>query len=141
MTADLPNGSARVRSRADLQAYLDHFNNKEYERQIAYYAPDVIYKVGTLTLTSPRQIAEFYSDFHLYCKEHVAIAQFALQDDVCAVAMPSRFEPFRDYRRHGLNFEAGKPIEFVSFIFYTLEDGKIRRIRTARYSGSVEDFK
>ncbi len=140
MMADSQHDAARVRSRADLEAYLGHFNRKEYERQIAYYAADVTYKVGTLTLTSPRQIAEFYADFHQYCREHVEIAQFALQGDVCAVAMPSRFEPFRDYRKHGLNFEVGKPVEFVSFIFYTLADGKIWRIRGARYGGPVEDF-
>jgi predicted ester cyclase len=133
--------TARVRSRADLQAYLDHFNRKEYEQQIAYYSPDVLYKVGTLTLSSPRQIADFYADFHQYCKEHVEIAQFALQGDVCAVVMPSRFEPFRDYQRHGLSFEAGKVVEFVSFIFYTLQDGKIRRIRVGRYAGTAQDFR
>src|SRR5262245_64052782 len=32
-------------------------------------APDVIYKVGSLTLTSPRQIADFYADFHQDVKE------------------------------------------------------------------------
>jgi len=133
--------TARIRSRADLQAYLDHFNRREYEQQIAYYSPHVLYKVGTLTLSSPRQIADFYADFHEYCKEHVSIAQFALQDEVCAVVMPSRFEPFRDYVRHGLNFEAGKLVEFVSFIFYTLRDGKIWRIRVGRYPGTAEDFR
>lgn len=132
---------ARVRSRADLQRYLDHFNGREYEQQIEFYAPDVLYKVGTLTLSSPRAIADFYADFHEHCKEHVEIAQFALQGDACAVVMPSRFEPFRDYRKHGLTFEAGKTVEFVSFIFYTLQDGKIRRIRVARYAGSAEDFR
>jgi len=132
--------TARIRSRADLQAYLDHFNRKEYEQQIAYYSPEVLYKVGTLTLSSPRQIADFYADFHQYCKEHVEIAQFALQGDVCAVVMPSRFEPFRDYKRHGLSFEVGKVVEFVSFIFYTLKDGKIWRIRVGRYPGTAQDF-
>lgn len=133
--------SARVRSRADLQRYLDHFNGREYERQIEFYAPDVLYKVGTLTLSSPRAIAEFYADFHEHCREHVEIAQFALQGDTCAVVMPSRFEPFRDYRKHGLTFETGRTVEFVSFIFYTLQEGKIRRIRVARYAGSAEDFR
>jgi predicted ester cyclase len=133
--------TARIRSRADLEAYLDHFNRKQYERQIAYYSDDVLYKVGTLTLSSPRQIADFYADFHQHCKEHVEIAQFALQADVCAVVMPSRFEPFRDYKRHGLSFEAGKPVEFVSFIFYTLQDGKIWRIRVGRYPGTAQDFR
>ncbi len=141
MSGEASSDSARIRSRADLQAYLDHFNRKEYERQIAYYAPDVLYKVGTLTLTSPRQIAQFYADFHQYCTEHVEIAQFALQADVCAVVMPSRFEPFRDYTQHGLSFLTGKPVEFVSFVFYTLQDGKIRRIRVARYPGAAEDFR
>lgn len=141
MSGDASIETARIRSRADLQAYLDHFNRKEYEQQIAYYAPDVLYKVGTLTLSSPRQIADFYADFHQYSREHVSIAQFALQGDVCAVAMPSRFEPFRDYKKHGLNFEAGKPVEFVSFVFYTLKDGKIWRIRVGRYPGSAEDFR
>jgi len=131
----------RVRSRADLQSYLDHFNRREYEQQIAYYAPDVLYKVGTLTLTSPRQIAEFYADFHEHCREHVEIAQFALQGDACAVVLPSRFEPFRDYRKHGLTFEAGKTVEFVSFVFYTLKEGRIWRIRVARYGGSAADFR
>ena len=41
---------SRVTTRADLEAYIGHFNAKRYEPQIAYYAPDVIYKVGSLTL-------------------------------------------------------------------------------------------
>jgi hypothetical protein len=85
-----------VRSREDLQRYLDHFNRRDYAQQIAYYAPDVRYKVGTLTLSSPQAIADFYTDFHPHCHEHVAIAHFALTGDVCAVVMPTRFEPFRD---------------------------------------------
>lgn len=131
---------SRIRSREDLQRYIDHFNRKEYAQQIAYYAPDVMYKVGTLSLSSPQQIADFYADFHQYCREHVEIAQFALQGDVCAVALPSRFEPFRDYHQHGLSFVAGTVVEFVSLVFYTLRHGKIWRIRMARYAGTAADF-
>ncbi len=54
--------------------------------------------------------------------------------------MPSRFEPFRTYEKHGLSFQAGTVVEFVSFIFYTLKEGKIWRIRVARYPGPVSDF-
>ncbi len=131
---------SRVRSRADLERYFDHFNNRRYAQQIAYYAPDVLYRVGTLTLTSPQAIADFYADFHEHCREHVSIAQFALQDEVCAAVVPSRFEPFRDYRKHGLTFETGKVVEFVSFVFYTLKAGRIWRIRVARYAGTAADF-
>src|SRR5262245_2219714 len=73
--------SARIQTRADLEKYIGHFNARRYDEQIAYYAPDVIYKVGTLTLTSPRQIADFYADFHQYVKEHVELVQLAIDGD------------------------------------------------------------
>ena len=131
---------ARIRSREDLQDYLDHFNNKRYAEQITYYAPDVIYKVGSLTLTAPQQIADFYAEFHQYSREFVRIGQFAMTGDVCACTMPSHFEPFRDYVKNGLSFKASDIIDIVSFIFYTLKDGKIWRIRVARYGGTAADF-
>ena len=131
---------ARIRSQADLQAYLDAFNGHRYAEQIAYYAPDVRYAVGTLTLDSPEAIAAFYDDFHDYVNEHVEIAAFALSGDTAAVAMPTRFEAFRTYDKNGLRMEEGSVSEIVSFIFYELEDGKIRRIRVARYNGGAADF-
>jgi predicted SnoaL-like aldol condensation-catalyzing enzyme len=132
--------SSRIESRADLQKYLTHFNSKQYEDQIAYYAPDVVYKVGTLTLTSPRQIADFYADFHQYVKEHVEIVQLAIDGDSVAVALHSVFEPFKDYVRHGLTFKVGTTTDIVSFVFYRLQNGRIHRIRMTRYGGSPSDF-
>jgi hypothetical protein len=129
-----------VRSREDLERYIGHFNRKEYAQQIAYYAPDVQYKVGTLTLSSPQQIADFYTDFHQHSGEHIELVRFALTGDVCAAAMATRFEPFRDYRQHGLTFLAGTPVDIVSLVFYTLQQGKIWRIRMARYAGTRAEF-
>ena len=131
---------ARIRSQADLQAYLDHFNAKRYDQQIAYYAPDVLYKVGSLALNSPGAIKDFYADFHQYVNEHVQIARFAMTGDTVALALPSRFEPFRDYEKNGLSFKTGEVLQIVSFIFYTLKDGKIWRIRMTRYGGPASDF-
>ena len=138
-TAD-QGSSARIESRADLQKYLDAFNNRRYAEQICYYAPDVLYKVGTLTLTSPQAIADFYADFHEYVKEHVAIAEFAKNGDTVALAVDSRFEAFRDYEKHGLSFKVGNPLRFVSLVFYKLQNGKIHRIRMGRYNGAPDDF-
>lgn len=130
----------RIQTRADLEKYLTHFNDKEYEQQIAYYAPDVIYKVGSLTLTSPRQIADFYADFHQYVKEHVELVQVAIDGDTVAVAIHAIFEPFKDYVRNGLTFKVGTTTDIVSFVFYKLKDGHIHRIRMTRYGGSASDF-
>jgi len=136
----MADGEARIRSREDLQNYLDCFNSKRYAEQCRYYAPDVIYNVGTVSNTSPQQIAEFYADFHQYCDEYVEIADFLLDGDKCALSLPSYFRPFRDYEKNGLSFKAGEEREFVSFIIYTLKQGKIWRIRVARYPGPISDF-
>jgi predicted SnoaL-like aldol condensation-catalyzing enzyme len=131
---------SRVRTRADLEAYIGHFNAKRYEQQIAYYAPDVIYKVGSLTLTSPQQIADFYVDFHQHVKEHVEIVQVAIDGDTVAVVLHAIFEPFKDYVRNGLVYKVGTTTDIVSFVFYRLQEGRIRRIRMTRYPGPLSDF-
>jgi hypothetical protein len=135
-----PSTDARIRSRADVETYFAAFNDKRYADQIRYYAPDVSFSVGTLTITSPDEIAEFYDDFHDYVNERVDIGAFAMTGDTVAMAVPTRFEAFRTYDKHGLVFEEGSVRESVSLIFYTLKDGKIWRIRMARYAGPFEDF-
>jgi len=127
-------------SRQDLETYIRHFNAKEYDRQIAYYAPDVRYKVGTLTIDGPEQIKAFYQDFHRYSDEYVNLREFAMTGDVIAAAMETRFEPFRDYRKNGLEFRAGERRDIVTLAFYRLKQGQIHRIRMARYGGPAEDF-
>ncbi len=129
-----------IASREDLEDYVAAFNAKDYARQISYYAPDVEYKVGTLTLSSPQAIADFYADFHTYCEEHVRIADFVMDGDTIAVSIPSWFGPFRDYRQNGLEFIAGQERRLVSFAFYTLKAGQIHRIRVARYNGPASDY-
>jgi hypothetical protein len=132
--------SPRIRTRADLEEYLSHFNARRYEQQIAYYAPDVIYKVGSLTLTSPRQIADFYADFHQHVKERVEILQSAIEGDSVGAVMHAVFEPFKDYVRNGLEFKVGTTTDIVSFVFYRLKGGLIHRIRMTRYPGPASDF-
>jgi hypothetical protein len=131
---------SRIRTRADLEQYLGHFNAKRYAQQIAYYAPDVVYKVGSLTLTSPQQIADFYAEFHQHVKERVELLQVAIDGDTVAVATHAVFEPFRDYVRNGLSFKVGTTTDIVSFVFYRLKDGLIHRIRMTRYPGPASDF-
>ena len=129
-----------ITCRADLERYIACFNAKDYDGQIAHYAPDVEYRVGTLTLDSPQAIKGFYQDFHQYAEEEVRLADFAMTGDTVAVIIPTIFRPFRDYLKHGLTFRAGEEVRIVTLAFYTLRDGKIRRIRMARYGGPLSDF-
>lgn len=133
-------GAPTITSRADLETYIGHFNAKDYQRQIAYYAPDVRYTVGNLTIDNPAAIAEFYADFHDYADEFVELREFAITGDTVAAALATRFDPFRDYLKHGLEFRAGVPTAIVTLAFYRLDRGKIHRIRMARYGGPASDF-
>jgi hypothetical protein len=129
-----------IHSRDDLEDYVAAFNRKDYERQISYYHPAVEYKVGTVVLSSPRAIADFYADFHQHSDESVLIHDFIMDGDKIAVSLPSWFGPFKDYKKNGLDFTAGEERNIVSFGMYTLKDGQIHRIRVARYNGPITDF-
>jgi ketosteroid isomerase-like protein len=132
--------SSRIRSRADIETYIGHFNAHDYDRQIAYYADDVAFRVGSLELTSPAAIKAFYADFHEHCAEDMRLLACAIDGNTVAAAVQTRFEPFRDYVRHGLEFRVGHGFTIISLLFYALSEGKIRRINMARYGGSAEDF-
>jgi len=137
----MTEATPRIATHADLENYIGHFNARRYEQQVAYFAPDVIYKVGNLTLTSPRQIADFYADFHQSVRERVDIVQLAIDGDTVAAVLHAVFEPQRDYVRNGLQYQVGMPKDVVSFVFYRLRDGRIHRIRMTRYPGPASDFR
>lgn len=126
--------------RRTLETYLAHFNNKEYDRQAAYYAPDVSFELPSLTLKGPAAIIGLYKEFHPHVREHVEIEDAIFGVNKIFVVLPSRFECLKDFKKYGLNFEAGKLYEIVSFIFYELENDKLKRIRSARQSYKVSDL-
>jgi hypothetical protein len=130
----------RIETREDLEQYIGHFNAKRYEQQVAYYDPEVLYKVGSLTLTNPQQIADFYADFHGSVKERVQLLELAIDGNTVAAVLHAVFEPFKSYLHNGLTFKAGVTTEIVSFVFYKLREGRIHRIRMTRYPGPASDF-
>jgi hypothetical protein len=130
----------RIETREDLEQYIGHLNAKRYQQQIAYYDPEVLYKVGSLTLTNPQQIADFYADFHGSVKERVQLLELAINANTVAAVLHAVFEPFKSYLHNGLTFKAGVTTEIVSFVFYKLREGRIHRIHMTRYPGPASDF-
>ena len=118
----------------DFQSYINHFNNREYDRQASYYAPDVVCRVGTMMMNSPQQIIEFYSDFHKYVDEAVEVEDCVIDQNAMAAIMPTKFIPRADYAKGGLIFKKGIVYEIVSIVFYRLEYGKIKTITVGRHS-------
>jgi hypothetical protein len=126
--------------RQTLDTYLSHFNNKRYEQQAAFYAPDVVFELPSLTLRGPKAIIDLYQEFHPHVRGHVEIEDMISEANKIFVVLPSRFEVLKDFKKYGLNFEAGKLYEIVSFIFYELENEKFKRIRSARQSAKISDI-
>ena len=126
--------------RTTLDAYLSHFNNKRYNEQAKFYAPDVTFQLPTLTIRGPDAIIRLYKEFHPCVNEHVEIEEAIFGDDKIFAVVPSRFEAVKDFKKYGLNFEAGKLYENVSFCLWELKNDKFTRIRSARHSSKVSDL-
>lgn len=124
-----------------LNTYLGHFNNRRYDQQAKFYAPDVSFELPTLTLRGPDAIIGLYKEFHACVREHVEIEDIIFGDGKIFAIVPTRFEAFKDFKKYGLNFEAGKVYENVSFVLWELENDKFKRIRSARHSAKVSDLK
>lgn len=117
----------------EFRRYLDHFNNKRYDKLVPYYADDVELGLPNLSLNSPQQIVTFYKDFHLYVREFVEARYLVIDESGIAVEMYSEFECMRDYTNEKLAFKKGELRRLLNFVHYDLENDKFKRIRVARY--------
>ncbi len=124
-----------------LNTYLGHFNNRRYAEQAKFYAPDVSFALPTLTLHGPEAIIGLYKEFHPCVNEHVEIEDIIFGEGKIFAVVPSRFEAIKDFKKYGLNFEAGKLYENVSFCLWEYRNEQFWRIRSARHSAKVSDLK
>jgi len=127
-------------NRQMLDTYLGHFNNRRYDEQAKLYAPHVSFELPTLTLRGPEAIIGLYKEFHPCVSEHVEIEDIIFGDGKIFAIVPTRFDVHKDFKKYGLNFEAGKRYDNVSFVLWEHENGMFTRIRSARQSSKVSDI-
>jgi hypothetical protein len=124
-------------TKEDYLRYIDHFNNKRYEKFAAYYAEDVEVNLSSITLKGPQGIISFYTDFHTYVREFVDVKFLVADDAGVAAEMYTEFDCFRDYPNTALPFKKGEVRRMLNFVHYDLADGKFKHIRVARYQQYV----
>lgn len=121
-------------TRADYDDYLRLFNAND-PAFIRYYHPDVVLELNGSEIRGAQGIRDFYAEVKKHIREHVEVTTFIRDGDKLAVEIPTTFEVTRDWDDSfwGVPLKEGQVMRIISWGIYDIEDGKFKRIRTARY--------
>ena len=121
-------------SRADYDEYLRLFNAND-PFFIKFYHPDVVLELSGSEIRGDQGIRDFYANVKRYIKERVDVTTFIRDGNLLAVEIPTTFEVIADWEDSfwGVPLKKGQVMRIVSWGIYEIEDGKFKRIRTARY--------
>jgi len=114
--------------------YLAKFNAND-STFIEYYHPDVTLELSGSEIRGAQGIKDFYADVKKYIKETVEVTTYIYDGKQLAVEIPTTFEVIADWDNSfwGVDLKEGQVMRVVSWGIYDIEDGKFKRIRTARY--------
>ena len=121
-------------SREAYNDYLTKFNAND-STFIEYYHPDVTLELSGSEIRGAQGIKDFYADVKKYIKETVEVTTYIYDGKQLAVEIPTTFEVIADWDNSfwGVDLKKGQVLRVVSWGIYDIEDGKFKRIRTARY--------
>lgn len=127
--------TAAIGTREWFERYLEAFNNKDFDGFSAFYAPDVEFFGQAANLKGAGQIVEFYTMVMDRLDEHVALKIFVGSEKNIAIEIVTTLQFRKDWPDFAPGpMKAGDRRETINFVFYDLENGLFRRIRSARYS-------
>jgi SnoaL-like domain len=118
------------------ERYLAAFNARDYPGFSAYYAPDVRFFGQAATLEGPRAVADFYRMVHGRLDERVDLVTFVSGGPTRIMAeirttLVAR-EDWPDFPTGP--FVRGQRRQSLNFALYEIEDGRFKRIRSARFA-------
>ncbi|MCP5146196.1 MAG: nuclear transport factor 2 family protein [Gammaproteobacteria bacterium] len=135
VSAQAADCACPLMSRADYERYVTLFNDND-PRFIEYYAPDVIFELGTTEVRTPKGILDFYAEVKAHIKETVVIDHYVSDRTGIAAMMSTEFRCYKDWDSKFFNrfIKAGEVFRTMGIGLYWInDDGKFTRIRSARY--------
>ena len=119
------------------QEFIDYtraFSACDYEAYGSYYTDDVVLELGSVPPIVGRQgIVDFYRAMNRTVRETLTIHQVILDEGGIAADASMEFRAIEDASDFVVApLRKGEVICGGVFVLYTLRDGKIARIRTAR---------
>ena len=118
------------------ERYLAAFNGKDYAGFSAFYAPDVRFFGQAATLEGPQAVVDFYRMVHGRLDERVDLITFVSGGPTRIMAeirttLVAR-EDWPDFPTGA--FARGDRRQSLNFALYEIEDGRFKRIRSARFA-------
>jgi len=94
-----------------------------------------VLELGTSEIRGAEGIRDFYAVVKEHISERVDVTAFIADEDQLAVEIPTTFEVIKDWEDSfwGVPLKKGQVMRIISWGIYDIEDGKFKRIRTARY--------
>jgi len=126
--------------------YVDHFNNKRYDKVTGYFAPDITVEYfdnaygpqfPARTLHGPEEFAANYKALHEHTREVLELGDFMAEGDLVFVELYTEFHTFKNAPASGQLWKKGDITIMTNWVMYNLdENGKMKRIRIAHFRNS-----
>ncbi len=123
--------------------YVDHFNNKRYDKVTSYFSPDITVEYfdnaftstyPARTLHGPGEFEANYRALHEHTREVLELGDFLAEGDLVFVELYTEFHTFKDAEGTGQLMKKGDINIMTNWVIYNLdENGKMKRIRIAHF--------
>lgn len=131
-------------NREQFLEYMDHFNNKRYDKVVSYFAPDITVEyfdagrgsqIPANTLHGREEFAAFYKSLHTHTREVLELRDFMADGDLMFVELYTEFHTFQDApvdsspprRRKGdINL-------MTNWVLYNMKGNIMKHIRIAHF--------
>ena len=130
-------------NRQEYLEYIDHFNNKRYEKVTSYFAPDITVEyfdnaygpyTPARTLHGPEEFAANYKALHEHTREILELRDFMSEGNLVFAELYTEFHTFKDPTAgSGAMWKKGDVTIMINWVMYTMENGKMKRIRIAHF--------
>ena len=114
--------------------YIASFNRDDFEGFSKYYADDVVLQLGKRkTLYGRQAIVDFYREVKSKIRETLVIRAIVADESGLAAEVATEFHALEDWPDFIAGpIRKGESIHIVSWVFYTIVNGRFQTIRSTR---------
>lgn len=118
---------------ARFASYIDAFNDRDYEKLVTFYSPNIRLVNGTgRELAGRDAIVDFYKKVNAVASRKIAICSSVCDGDTLAAELKSTFTAMADAPDFPSGpMEKGDRLYINSFVFYKIAGGAYVKIRAA----------